>query len=342
MGDSSQIRSPFKLDPTEARHDKAIATQVHSGPIGWTACWTASGPAGPLLDLLDPAGPLAAPPLMGLKMVIKAQTLRTEAELASLINSHAILPTDPSFMKVHMTLHQSPTFASNGVLDCPGIFIALNDVIVGSTLDGWMLDVLSDAALSPLQQCHKVADVAGKLMRVVVKLEEHKVAHRDIKPQNLIVTQVASTAVVVIDTDSMKLLDEEGKLEGSSVSGSPRCGTVNYEAPEIQAAGGLKYDGIKSESYSAVVTIIVPLMLHVRALDKLWKVLKVDEYTLDSVKHVLNSSIDHPKSYQLLIDALLPSISYNPDHRPNARDALSAIMDMRDAYAVMLIDGASS
>jgi serine/threonine protein kinase len=86
----------------------------------------------------------------------------------------------------------------------------------------------------------RVAQVCWGLIKGVAYLHKHCIAHRDIKPDNLVVDRDFSLKIIDFDV-AMQVKDEDEVVEG-------QCGTKGWMAPEMEEKS--MYSPIKADRWS--------------------------------------------------------------------------------------------
>ena len=85
--------------------------------------------------------------------------------------------------------------------------------------------------------------ILRQLTGALAYLHEHKIAHRDVKPENVLVSSDEPPRVTLIDFGLSKALLEEGDEEAfpllATSVGKTFVGTPCYLAPEIEAKTGV-------------------------------------------------------------------------------------------------------
>jgi serine/threonine protein kinase len=95
--------------------------------------------------------------------------------------------------------------------------------------------------ITPKRLESKVPQVCWGLIKGLAYLHEHCIAHRDIKPDNLVVDQ--DFCLKIIDFDiAMQLKDEDGEVDDE-------CGTESWMAPEV-AKESTMYSPIRADRWS--------------------------------------------------------------------------------------------
>ena len=86
----------------------------------------------------------------------------------------------------------------------------------------------------------KVSQVCLALVKGLAYLHEHRIAHRDIKPDNLLVDN--NFCLKIIDFDNaMQVEDEDEEVDD-------QCGTENWMAPEVEQ--NLRHSPIKADRWA--------------------------------------------------------------------------------------------
>ena len=93
----------------------------------------------------------------------------------------------------------------------------------------------------------KVSQLCLGLIKGLTYLHEHRIAHRDIKPDNLLINK-ENVRSIIIDFDiAMRVEDEDEEIDD-------QCGTKHWLAPEV--AGNLRYSPIKADRWSCGCVIL--------------------------------------------------------------------------------------
>jgi len=127
------------------------------------------------------------------------------------------------------------------------------------------LDSITDYILiAPDQLSPNIAQICWGLIRGLAYLHEHCIAHRDIKPDNLLVSK-EDFCLKVIDFDiSIQVKDEDEEVDG-------QCGTESWMAPEAEDKS-LMYSPIRADRWSCG-RVILHLLDEFRKEDKpLWSI----------------------------------------------------------------------
>ena len=97
----------------------------------------------------------------------------------------------------------------------------------------------------------KVSQICLGLIKGVAYLHEHLIAHRDIKPDNLVLDN--NFCLKIIDFDiAMRVEDEDEEVDG-------RCGTKDWMAPEVEKNS--RHSPIKADRWACgrVLLFLLPL-----------------------------------------------------------------------------------
>jgi serine/threonine protein kinase len=141
--------------------------------------------------------------------------------------------------------------------------ISLIDSFHGGQSGQWailpkMNSVTDYAVFAPGQLESKVVQVCLGLVKGLAYLHEHRIAHRDIKPDNLLVDQ--DFCLKIIDFDfAIRVKDEDEEVDG-------QCGTVHWIAPEVEKK--LNHSPIKADRWTCGHVLLV-LLDKFRKEDKL-------------------------------------------------------------------------
>jgi serine/threonine protein kinase len=109
-----------------------------------------------------------------------------------------------------------------------------------------MDSVAAYPTFSPEKLSGKVAQVCRGLIKGVAYLHKLNIAHRDIKPDNLVVDR--DFCLKIIDFDiAMKVTDEDEVVDG-------QCGTIGWMAPELEEKS--VYSPIKADRWSTGQVIL--------------------------------------------------------------------------------------
>lgn len=147
---------------------------------------------------------------------------------------------------------------------------------------------------------HEV-EIALDLLRTVARLHEIRIAHLDIKPDNVL-WDTLTHSIRLINFDSSVIVDSEGsqKIKGL-------LGTSGYFAPEVGRGGDLEYDPFLADAFSCGTLILDAMEMGitlqeaslVRDLSKLlrdkdagkrWSVAKAMEVWEDRIKESAGKS----------------------------------------------------
>jgi serine/threonine protein kinase len=130
------------------------------------------------------------------------------------------------------------------------------------SFDGWailpkMISVNPYVLSAPDLSESEVSQLCSGLIDGLAYLHEHCIAHRDIKPGNLVVDK--KTCLKIIDFDTARQVkDEDEEFDG-------QCGTENWMAPEVDKK--LKHSPIKADRW-ACGRVLLFLLCGLRKEDK--------------------------------------------------------------------------
>ena len=110
------------------------------------------------------------------------------------------------------------------------------------SFDGWailpkMISVNPYVLSAPDLSESEVSQLCSGLIDGLAYLHEHCIAHRDIKPGNLVVDKKPCMKIIDFDT-ARQVKDEDEEIHG-------RCGTRNWMAPEVEKK--LKHSPIRAD-----------------------------------------------------------------------------------------------
>ena len=178
----------------------------------------------------------------------------------------------------------------------PGMLYYVSEFLEGTTLE----NLLQKEGKLPLKRAFSIAN---EILKALVHLHNNKIVHRDIRPNNVFVTN--KDVVKLIHFGIVKVLTSKGEeLKSSTV-----IGTTDFASPEQMQ--GLTITG-KSDVYSLGVCLYhmlsgqFPYPGLVAALDPAAK--PIDLKTLCP---------DLPEDF---LQALSPALEKNPDKRPTSMD----------------------
>jgi serine/threonine protein kinase len=103
-----------------------------------------------------------------------------------------------------------------------------------------MRPLVSCISLAPSQLYGKVAQICWGLIKGIAYLHEFRIAHMDIKPENLVVDRNFFLKIIDFDV-AMEVLDEDEVVDHP-------CGTKGWMAPEVKEKS--MYSPIKADRWS--------------------------------------------------------------------------------------------
>ena len=118
--------------------------------------------------------------------------------------------------------------------------ISLIDSFHGWAILPKMVTVKSYDEIAPNPSESKVPQICLSLIKGLTYLHEHHIAHRDIKPDNLLLNE--NFCLKIIDFDiAMRVEDEDEEVDD-------HCGTKNWMAPEVEMK--LRHSPIKADRWA--------------------------------------------------------------------------------------------
>ena len=118
--------------------------------------------------------------------------------------------------------------------------ISLIDSFHGWAILPKMVAVMDYVEFAPDLSESEVSQICLGLIEGVAYLHEHLIAHRDIKPDNLLLD--GNFCLKIIDFDiAMRVEDEDEEVDD-------QCGTENWMAPEVEK--GLRHSPIKADRWA--------------------------------------------------------------------------------------------
>lgn len=105
-----------------------------------------------------------------------------------------------------------------------------------------LLSVAKCLLMKQLELADNIGQVCSGLINGLAYLHNHCVAHRDNKPDNLVVDRYFCTKIIDFDS-AIQLADEDEEVDGE-------CGTEHWMAPEIEKAPLTYYSLIKADRWS--------------------------------------------------------------------------------------------
>ena len=118
--------------------------------------------------------------------------------------------------------------------------ISLIDSFHGWAILPKMVSVKNYVEFAPNLSESKVSQVCLGLIKGVAYLHEHHIAHRDIKPDNLVLDE--NFCLKIIDFDiAIRVKDEDEEVDD-------QCGTKNWMAPEVEK--NLRHSPIKADRWA--------------------------------------------------------------------------------------------
>jgi len=167
------------------------------------------------------------------------------------------------------------------------------------------MDSVKDYILgAPGELSEHIGQICWGLIKGLAYLHGHRIAHRDIKPDNLLVRR-EDFCLKVIDFDlGMNVKDEDEEVDG-------KCGTEGWMAPEVEARSSM-YSPIRADRWSCGQVIIHLLN----------KFRKKDEALSGIAKNLkAHSPRDRPSLLEWQISSALPVLDSAKGRRAEKRKA---------------------
>jgi len=124
--------------------------------------------------------------------------------------------------------------------------ISLIDSFHGWAILPKMAPVKDYVAFAPNRFESKVSEICLGLIEGLAYLHEHHIAHRDVKPDNLLLDE--NFCLKIIDFDiAMRVKDEDEEVDD-------QCGTKNWMAPEVEK--NLRHSPIKADRWACGQVIL--------------------------------------------------------------------------------------
>jgi serine/threonine protein kinase len=200
----------------------------------------------------------------------------------------------------------------NNIIRCYGFshdlikqqsYILMEIATLGSLTD------LSDRHLYPEIPRPVIIYFILGLTNAVTYLHSHNVVHKDIKPQNVLLSQ--GLTIKLCDFGLSKKLDT-GKSKTMSVKGSVQ-GTTFYMAPEVTTG---KHSSRKSDVYSLGMTIIVMCLRR---------------HGYDAVGVALAEELVHVAQYSDIGEIVGTMVGHSPSFRPDVSRVLKSVKELWSA-----------
>ena len=170
-------------------------------------------------------------------------------------------------------------------------------------------------------------DMILQIARGMLYLHDRGIAHRDLKPLNVVISKVPNSTHLV-ENFCVKLIDfglSKAKVQASmsSTVSIPNCGTVTYRAPEVFSkaheqvprGGQQKVNWFKADVYSFALTCSVILSLKKPFEGRYLEAGEEDERYLELIN---GTRPEIPSSCPKELDALLKECwETNPERRPH-------------------------
>jgi serine/threonine protein kinase len=172
-----------------------------------------------------------------------------------------------------------------------------------------MDSVMDYISTAPHRFSENIGQICWGLIKGLAYLHGHCIAHRDIKPDNLLVRE--DFCLKVIDFDlAIKVRDEDDEVDG-------QCGTEGWMAPEVEARLSM-YSPIKADRWSCGQVIMY-------LLDEFGK--KDEPLTGIAMKLKVHSPRQRPSLLEWQISSALPVLDGAKGRRAGERKALRPRQD---------------
>lgn len=150
----------------------------------------------------------------------------------------------------------------------------------------------------------------GELMSAIAYIHSRKIAHRDIKLENILLSE----------DDNIKLSDfglcKQQKAGNLLLT---TCGTLVYAAPEIIKEE--PYDGMKADIWSAGIVLFA--MIENGFPWCINEDLPPERLSQETARQIINGEVDIPEEISFELANLLTNmLNTDPDDRPSAEDIL--------------------
>jgi serine/threonine protein kinase len=174
------------------------------------------------------------------------------------------------------------------------------------------MDTVMDYILiAPDELSEHIGQICWGLIKGLAYLHEHRIAHRDIKPDNLLVGK-EDFCLKVIDFDTaIKVNNEDEEVDGE-------CGTEGWMAPEVEARSSM-YSPIRADRWSCGKVIIF-------LLDKFGK--KDEPLRSIAMRLKARSPRQRPSLLEWQISSALPVLDSAKGRRAGERKASRSRQDI--------------